>query len=69
MLYLTTNSTHFIYGYMALDIWTQIARYETRFRYIGYSFRVAARVIYIHHPTDRITHTTAFGTPVWNKDD
>ena len=34
-----TNATHFIYGYMASDIWLrtiQIARKETR--HIGYSF-------------------------------
>ena len=32
---------------------------------MGYSFRLAARVLlYMHHPTDRITHTTAFDTPV-----
>ena len=31
---------------------------------MGYSFRLAARVFYMHHPTDRITHTTAFVTPV-----
>ena len=33
MLYSTTHSTHFIYGYMALDIWqrtTQIVREEGR---------------------------------------
>ena len=33
MFYLTTHSTHFIYGYMASDIWLrtiQIAREETR---------------------------------------
>ena len=48
MFYLTTHSTHFIYGYMASDIWwrtTQIAREETRCRHIGYSFRLAARVL------------------------
>ena len=27
---------------------------------MGFSFRLAARVIYMHHPTDGITHTTAF---------
>ena len=46
--YLTTHSTHFIYGYMASDICQitiQIAREETRFRLMGYSFRVAARVL------------------------
>ena len=61
MFYLTTHSTHFIYGYMAT---TQIAREETRCRHIGYSFRLAPRVLYMHHPTDRIIHTTAFVTLV-----
>ena len=45
MFYLTTHSTHFIYGYMASDIWlrtTQIVRKETRCHHIGYSFRLAA---------------------------
>ena len=59
ILYLTTHSTHFIYGYMASDIWLRtilIVRKETRCRPIGY--------FYMHHPTDRITHTTAFVTPV-----
>ena len=33
--------------------------------HIGYSYRLTARVLlYAHHPTDRITHTTAFVTPV-----
>ena len=48
MFYLTTNSTHFIYGYMASDIWLRIiliVRKETRCRHIGYSFRLAARVL------------------------
>ena len=46
MFYLTTHSTHFIYGYMAPGIWLRtilLVRKETR---------------------DRITHTTAFVTPV-----
>ena len=41
MFYLTTHSTHFIYGYMASDIWLRtilIVRKETRCRHIGYSF-------------------------------
>ena len=56
MFYLTTHSTHFIYGYMASDIWLRtilIVRKETRCRHIGYSYL-----------TDRIIHTTAFVTPV-----
>ena len=68
MFYLTTHSTHFIYGYMASDIWLStilIVRKETRCRHMGYYFRLAAMVfLYMHHPTDRITHTTAFVTPV-----
>ena len=92
MFYLTTHSTHFIYGYMTSDIWLRtilIVREETRCRHMGYSFQLAARVLlyasshrqddtsrgalagtrnskgyfYMHHPTDRIAHTTAFGTP------
>ena len=48
MFYLTMHSTHFIYGYMASDIWqrtTQIAREETRCCHMGYSFRLAATVL------------------------
>ena len=47
MFYLTTHSTHFIYGYMASDIWLRtilIVRKETCCRHIGYSYRLTARV-------------------------
>ena len=42
MFYLTTHSTHFIYGYMASDIWLRtivIVRKETR-HHIGYSYQL-----------------------------
>ena len=48
MFYLRTHSTHFIYGYMASDTLLRtilIVRKETRCRHIGYSFRLAARVL------------------------
>ena len=48
MFYLTTHSTHFIYGYMASDIWLRtilIVRKEIRCRHIGYSYRLTARVL------------------------
>ena len=48
MFYLMTHSTHFIYGYMASDIWLRtilIVRKETRCCHIGYSFRLTARVL------------------------
>ena len=48
MFYLTTHSTHFIYGYMASDIWLRtilIVRKETRCRHIGCSYRLTARVL------------------------
>ena len=48
MFYLTTHSTHFIYGYMASDIWLRtilIVRKETRCRHIGYSYRLTVRVL------------------------
>ena len=45
IFYLTTHSTHFIYGYMASDIWLRsilIVRKETRCCHISYSFQLAA---------------------------
>ena len=60
LFYLTTHSTHFIYGYMASDIWyfrtIQIAREETRCRHMGYSFRLTARVI-LYAPSHRQDNT------------
>ena len=55
MFYLTTHSTHFIYGYMASDIWLRtilIVREETRCRHIGYFFRLATRVL-LYAPSHR----------------
>ena len=55
MFYLTTHSTHFIYGYMASDIWSRtilIVRKETRCRHIGYSYRLTARVL-LYAPSHR----------------
>ena len=68
MFYLTTHSTHFIYGYMASNIWLRtilIVRKETRCRHIGYSFRLTARVL-LYAPSHRqdCTYHTAFVTPV-----
>ena len=48
MFYLTRHSTHFIYGYMASDIWLRtipIVRKETHCCHIGYSFWLTARVL------------------------
>ena len=55
MFYLTTHSTHFIYGYMASDIWLRtilIVKKKTRCRHIGYSFRLTARVL-LYAPSHR----------------
>ena len=55
MFYLMTHSTHFIYGYMASDIWLRtilIVRKETRCCHIGYSFRLTARVL-LYAPSHR----------------
>ena len=55
MFYLTTHSTHFIYGYMTSDIWLRtilIVRKETRCRHMGYSFRLTARVL-LYAPSHR----------------
>ena len=59
IFYLTTHSTHFIYGYMASDIWLRtilIVRKETRCRHIGYSCRLTARVL-LYAPSHRQDNT------------
>ena len=55
IFYLTTYSTHFIYGYMASDIWLRtilIVRKETCCRHIGYSFRLTATIL-LYAPSHR----------------
>ena len=55
MFYLTTHSTHFIYGYMTSDIWSRtinIVRKETHCHHIGYSFQLTARVL-LYAPSHR----------------
>ena len=49
IFYLTTHSTHFIYGYMASD---HSVKEETRCRHMGYSFRLTARVL-LYAPSHR----------------
>ena len=59
VFYLTTHSTHFIYGYMASDIWLRtilIVRKETCCRHIGYSYRLTARVL-LYAPSHRQDNT------------
>ena len=59
MFYLTTHSTHFIYGYMVSDIWLRtilIVRKETRCRHIGYSYRLTAMVL-LYTPSHRQDNT------------
>ena len=59
MFYLTTHSTHFIYGYMASDIWFRtilLVTKETRCRHIGYSYRLTARVL-LYAPSHRQDNT------------
>ena len=71
MFYLTTHSTHFIYGYMASDIWLRtilIVRNETRFRHIGYSYRLAARVLLYapSHRQDNTYHGLCYTSRGWH---
>ena len=65
MFYLTTHSTHFIYGYMASDIWLRtilMVRKETPCRHIGYYFRLAPRVLlYAYsHRQDNTNHSLCY---------
>ena len=61
MFYLTTHSTHFIYSYMASDIWLRtilLVRKETRCRHIGYSYHLTARVLlHVYAPSHRQDNT------------
>ena len=55
MFYLTTHSSHFIYGYMVSDIWLRtilIVRSETCCHHIGYSLWLTARVL-LYAPSHR----------------
>ena len=98
-----THSIHFIYGYMASDIWLRtilivrrkegnvlfndtlntfyLRLYGVRHMVKDHSDSEKGKLLpphrlllsinskgsfYMHHPTDRITHTTAFVTPVKN---
>ena len=66
MFYLTTHSTHFIYGYIASDIRLRtilIVRKETRCHHIGY-LSINIKASFICTIPDRITPTTASVTPV-----
>ena len=72
MFYLTTHWTHFIYGYMASDIWLRtilIVRKKTRCCQMGYSFRLAARVLLYapSHRQDSTYHGLCY-TSLLNKD-
>ena len=67
MFYLTTHSTHFIYGYMASkNIVTDHSDSERGNPWPphGLLLVIGSKVFYMHHPTGRIAHTTTFVTSV-----
>ena len=59
MFYLTTHTTHFVYGCMASDIWIPAA--ATTWITIS---DWQQGIFYMHHPPDRITYTLSFVTQV-----
>ena len=72
MFYLTTHSTHFIYGYMESDIWLRLNMVKDDsdsekgnplppHRLL---LSINSKGSFICTIPDRITHTTAFVTPV-----
>ena len=67
MFYLTTHSTHCIYGYMAIRHMVKDHSDSERGNPLpphGLLFQISSKVFfYMHHPTDRMTHTTVFVTP------
>ena len=63
MFYLTTHSTHFIYGYMASDI-IMVKDHSDSERGNPLPPHGQQGFFYMQHPTDRVAHTTAFITSV-----
>ena len=62
MFYLTTHSTHFIYGYLTLQKWKEKKTLLSPFH--GLFFQSAAGFFFnMPYPRDRTVHTTAFDTP------
>ena len=74
MFYLTTHSTHFIYGYMASDMVTDHSDSEKRnpLPHIGYSYRLTSRVL-LYAPSHRQDNTyhslcyTSRGALAWTR--
>ena len=62
MFYLMTCSTHFICGCIAL-VKNHSVKLKDKTQH-GLIFGQQQGIFYMHHPTDRIAHTTAFVTPV-----
>ena len=61
MFYLTTHSTHFIYGDMVKD--HSDSERGNLLQPHGLLFPISSKgSFFMHHPTDRITHNTAFVT-------
>ena len=66
MFYLTTHSSHFIYGYMASDM-VEDYSYNERGNPLpphGLLFPISSKVSFICIIPDRITHIMAFASPV-----
>ena len=68
MFYLTTHSTHFIYGFYGVGLMVKDYSDSERGNPLpphGLLFLISSKgFFYMHHPTHRIAHTTAFVIPV-----
>ena len=67
MFYLTTHSTHFIYGYMVRHMVEDHSDSERGNPLPPHDILFPIKqqgFFYTHHPTERITHTMTFVTPV-----
>ena len=66
MFYLMTHSTHFIYGYMASNMVKDHSDSERGNPLLPHElfFPISSKGSFICIIPDRVTHTTAFVTPV-----
>ena len=72
MFYLMMHSTHFIYGYNGIGYMVHDHSDSERGNLLlphGLHFLISNKgSFYVHHSIDRIAHTTAFGTPVMERE-
>ena len=67
LFYLMTHSTHFIFTVIQCKTYGKGTLRQGEWKPAATTWATLSKkqgFFYMHHPTDRVTHTTAFVTPV-----